>query len=183
MSNVARLRYLTLRKTANLAFAFKQISWTCFWNDNVESSQTPKCLCCWTLSTIVSLKSTGGELNKVLLEKIISLDLPGLKVTFQVWAQAEIFARSLHRMSAVSAGSFALAKRQVSSANYRASDWRQGPSTCIWSSLAIKPEFQHLSKAAETSKYTPWHTWPLDQDCLIMWTMYSSCWTVESPFK
>ena len=62
------------------------------------------------------LKTTGGELCNVLLEKIISLVFDELKVTFQIFAQAEIFVKSLLRAAVVMLGSFPTAVRQVSSA-------------------------------------------------------------------
>ena len=42
---------------------------------------------------------------KFLFEKIISLDLPGLNLTFHFSAHLEIFSRSLFNIAAVSAGS------------------------------------------------------------------------------
>ena len=51
------------------------------------------------------MKIIGGELFKHLLEKIISLDLLPLNVTFHFVAQFEILTRSLFSYAAVIAGS------------------------------------------------------------------------------
>ena len=69
----------------------------------------------------MSSKIRGGELFKHLFEKIISLDLLPLKVTFHLVAQFEIFTRSLLICAAVIAGSGPDAMREVSSAKMRMS--------------------------------------------------------------
>ena len=70
----------------------------------------------FTLSITLLLKSKGGELLSNLLENIISLLFPALKVIFQVLDQAEILAKSLLSCPTVSAGSFPLASKEQSSA-------------------------------------------------------------------
>ena len=70
----------------------------------------------FTLSITLLLKSKGGELLSNLLENIISLLFPALKVIFHVLDQVEIFAKSLLSCSTVSVGSFPLASNEQSSA-------------------------------------------------------------------
>ena len=67
------------------------------------------------------LNTSGGELFSSLLENIISLVLPALKVTFQSLAQEEIFSRSLFNTWAVLFGSCPLASKEQSSANIKIS--------------------------------------------------------------
>ena len=74
-----------------------------------------------TLSINLSLKMRGGELFNNLFENIMSLDFPGLKVTFHLVAHSEILSRSLFKISAVSVGSETVANNDVSSAKIKIS--------------------------------------------------------------
>ena len=71
------------------------------------------------------VKFQCGELLKTLFEKIISLDFLGLNVTCHLFAQLEIFLRSLFSISDVSVGSLPEAKRVVSSAKFHFPGFQQ----------------------------------------------------------
>ena len=68
-----------------------------------------------------SLKTKGGELLRTLFENIMSFVLEALNLTFHTFAQLEIFIKSLFNISAVSFGSFPIARSEQSSAKRRIS--------------------------------------------------------------
>ena len=124
-SSVALSKNLTLRSTASFPFAFKHAIWTCFSQSKFDENHRPKCLCWWTLEINLPSRMRGGEFKRYLFcEKIKSLLLPALKITFHFLARALIFSKSLLITLHVIAGSFPNENRQVSSANKRTSDSR-----------------------------------------------------------
>ena len=105
------LRNLTLLKTASFLFAYRQDSFICFAHS--------KCL--WVLlmlSIYWPLEISGCELFKQLLENSMSLDLPALKVTFNLFPQTRILSRSLFSWEDVSAGSVPFQQKSIFHSQY-----------------------------------------------------------------
>ena len=116
-----RFKNLTCLSTDNFLLALRQMSLICTDQSRLEVRYTPRWRWVFTLSIKFSLKIRGGELFNTLFEKIKSLDFSALKVTFHNFAQLEILTKSLFSISAVSEGSFPLAKREQSSAKSKIS--------------------------------------------------------------